>query len=174
MAAIDPSAEAEESGVTPGHPPRATLKIIREPLLAGFDDDSEDDDSDFDPEEMDRILMGGVDMDDDEDDSKDDEDTKGGPSDPAKSKKARKQAVEDQLRRELAGEMEVDLPNGVKSKSKGKGKSANAELDDDEDEDEDEDEDDDDDSLDDDDDDSIDELEEFVICTLDPEKVGRF
>ncbi|GAB7347497.1 hypothetical protein MBLNU459_g4403t1 [Dothideomycetes sp. NU459] len=139
MAAIDPSAAPE--GVD-GAAPRATLKLIRAPLL-----DMEDDDSDFDPEEMDAMLAEGES---DEDDESDD-DVNGGPSDPSKSKKALKMAA---LRKELADEMDVEMTNG-KTKGKGKVLDISEDFDDDDEDDED-------------DDDEDFEPEEFVICTLDP------
>ncbi|KAI4730275.1 hypothetical protein E4T49_01872 [Aureobasidium sp. EXF-10728] len=138
MAAIDPSAEPEFDEDTKGKKPRATLKIIRAPLQMEDDED----DSDFDPEEMDMMLAS----DDEEDESDDD----AGPSDPAKSKKARKAAAAKQLLEELEG-MDVDSP-----KVKGKGK---VQADDEDEEESDED----------DEDDEEFEPEEFVLCTLDPE-----
>jgi FK506-binding nuclear protein len=145
MAAIDPSAEPEhtEGGSSQ---PRATLKLIRAPLI----DMDDDEDSDFDPEEMDAMLAS------DEDGESSDEDANGGPSDPAKSKKARKAAAVKQLRKELAEDMEVD---DAPKAGKGKGKVLDI-SEDFEDDDEDSDEDDED-----------FEPEEFVLCTLDPSKV---
>lgn len=137
MAAIDPSAEPEFDEDTKGKKPRATLKIIRAPLQM------EDEDSDFDPEEMDAMLAS-------DDDEESEEEA--GPSDPAKSKKARKAAAAKQLRDEIES-MDVDSP-----KNKGKGK---VQVDDEEDEDESDDE-----------DDEEFEPEEFVLCTLDPENVS--
>jgi len=165
MAAIDPSAELEEGDANGSTKPRATLKIIREAFIPGMDDYDEDDsEDDFDEDEMNALLAEG-----DEDDSEDDEEDEevvGGPSDPAKSKKARKAAAAEQLRRELTEQMELDGPNGTTKSKKGKAPILNGHVEED---DEDEDEDDDEDI--DDDDDEIDEPEEFVICTLDPEKV---
>ncbi|KAF4551422.1 Nucleoplasmin-like domain-containing protein [Elsinoe fawcettii] len=157
MAAIDPSAEPEESGTTPGAKPRATLKLIRQPLLA---DDYDEDDSDFDADEMDRLLADG-----DSDEESDEEEVNGGPSDPTKSKKARKAAAVADLIKSLKEgaedeEMDVDIPNGVDGKAKGKGKAKAAELEEDDEEDDEEDS----------DDDESFEPEEFVLCTLDPER----
>lgn len=150
MAAIDPSAAPE--GVE-GAAPRATLKLIRAPLI---DMDEEDEDSDFDPEEMDAMLADGES--DEEDDSE--EEVNGGPSDPAKSKKALKLAAAKQLKKELADEMDVDMTNGKgKGKSKGKVLDISEDFDDDDEDDED------------DDDEEDLEPEEFVICTLDPTSV---
>ncbi|KAI7643969.1 hypothetical protein KC318_g20871, partial [Hortaea werneckii] len=154
MAAIDPSAEAEgEEGALQ----RATLKVIRQPL--GDDYDDEEDDDEFDADEFERRLA----EEDDEDDSEDDEETNGGPSDPKKSKKARKEAAEAEIRKMLMEEgMDVDeddsKPNGVAKSAKAKGKMPASDEEDDED--------------DEDDDDMSDEgeVEEFVICTLDPQK----
>ncbi|PSK46217.1 FK506-binding protein 4 [Elsinoe australis] len=158
MAAIDPSEEPEESAAPAGSKPRATLKLIRQPLLA---DDYDDDDSDFDSEAMDRLLAEG----DSEEESEDDEEVNGGPSDPSKSKKARKAAAVAALIKSLKEdgdedeEMDVDAPNGVNGKvAKGKGKATDI--------DEEEDHEDEEDS----DDEEGFEPEEFVLCTLDPEQ----
>lgn len=157
MAAIDPSAEPEGED---GAKPRATLKIIRQDLY----DEDEDDDEDFDIDEMERILGEEYDDDDDEDeDEDDDEELNGGPSDPAKSKKARKEAALKEIMQlaEAEDDDDDDVPNGVnglKKSAKSLGKRP-AGVDDEDDEDDE-----------DDDDDSFDDFEEFVICTLDPEK----
>lgn len=165
MAAIDPNAEPEEdAGTTKTSKPRATLKIIREPLYADFDDEfdeDDEDDSDFDEDEMNALLA----EEDDDDDDDEDEQTSTGANDPAKSKKARKAAAAEQLRKELMEDMDVDAPNGVAKKGKKGAKAAE------EDEDEEDDDDEDDDDMD--DDEMIDEPEEFVICTLDPENVSN-
>jgi FK506-binding nuclear protein len=137
MAAIDPSAEPEFDEETKGKKPRATLKIIRAPLQ--MDDEDE---SDFDPEEMDMMLAS------------DESDEEAGPSDPTKSKKARKANAAKQLKEELES-MDVDSP-----KVKGKGK---VQADDEEESDEDDEDDEDDEEF---------EPEEFVLCTLDPENVS--
>ncbi|KAK3674510.1 peptidylprolyl isomerase fpr3 [Recurvomyces mirabilis] len=167
MAAIDPSAvpEGEE-----GQPLRATLKVIRQPLGMEDDYDSEDDEEgdEFDVDRMDAMFAGAED---DEDDDED-EDLAGGPSDPAKSKKARVEAMIRKLAEEEGMDVDDDeededdeedaKPNGVNGVKSGKSKGKMP-VDIDEDEDEEDDEDDDD--L-----DSEDYVEEFVICTLDPEK----
>lgn len=154
MAAIDPSAESE------GDVKRATLKIIRQPL--DMDDYSDDEsDEDFDAAEMDALLAEG--SDDDDDESEDDDEANGGPSDPKKTKAARKAAAQAAIKKLLEqDEMDVDeaQTNGVNGKksSKALGKMpASDEEDDDE------------------DDDSEDgaEIEEFVICTLDPNQVRK-
>lgn len=160
MAAIDPSAPFEADVGTNGDiPARATLKIIRQPPGIDDEDDSE---GESDEEDYLNALLGGADSEDEDDDDEtsdeEEEEVNGGPSDPAKSKKARKNAAIEQLKQALAEEddMEVDESsglNGVLSKSdKGKAKAT-----DDEDESDDSGED-----LD---------LEEFVICTLDATKV---
>ncbi|KAL8848542.1 MAG: hypothetical protein Q9221_006431 [Calogaya cf. arnoldii] len=115
MAAIDPSAEPEHTGTTNGEiPPRATLKLIYD-RSNQMDDDDDDEDLDgsedgSDGQDFLKALMGGQDSaeededeDEDEDESSsDDEDVNGGPSDPARSKKARKQAAAEQLMKALA------------------------------------------------------------------------
>lgn len=156
MAAIDPTAVVGDG------PVRATLKLIRVQ-----DDDEDEDDDDFDPDNIEelraKLLADGVlGSDDESGDSEDDsEDEKnGGPSDPAKSKQAKREALQKKLQEEAdAEEMEIDqLTNGVNG-TKGKGKALTDDASDDsEDEDEDDDE---------------DEPEELVLCTLDPEKVGN-
>ncbi|KAM0720971.1 hypothetical protein Q7P37_003256 [Cladosporium fusiforme] len=143
MAAIDPSAMPEGE---PSDIPRATLKLLRVPMDAEEDDDEDD----FDADEMDRILAGEDSGEDDsEEDSEDDEDA-AGPSDPAKSKKARKAAAMEAIKKLLEqDEMDVDE---AKAGLKGKGKAPASDDDEEDDEDDDEDE----------------EIEEFVLCTLDP------
>ncbi|KAL6711682.1 peptidylprolyl isomerase fpr3 [Coniothyrium glycines] len=161
MAAIDPDAEPQ---IDEDHKvPRATLRIIRVPM--DFEDDSEDDE-DYDPEDIEalaaRLREAGAlpeaDSDSDLSDEDDSADEKnGGPSDPAKSKKAKQAALTKKLQQELEEEMEIDdsLTNGVNGKAKGKAKITVDDLsEDDDDEDDDEDE----------------EPEELVLCTLDPER----
>lgn len=160
MAAIDPSAEAEGEE---GAPQRATLKVIRQPL--DLDDYDSDEDDEFDADEFEARL---ADEDDDEDDSED-EGMNGGPSDPTKSKKARKEAAEAEIRKMLMEEgMDLDedegKPNGVAKSAKAKGKQPASDEEEDEDDDEDIDSDESDEG----------EVEEFVICTLDPSKVCEF
>lgn len=166
MAAIDPSAEPEGDDGEVARP-RATLKVLRLPL--GEDDDDSDDDLDID--ELDAQFGESDSEEDSEDD--DDEDLNGGPSDPAKSKKARQEAAAAQIKQLLMDEgMDVDddeddedIPNGINGttkSSKALGKLPKG--------DDDEDEDEDDSDLD--EDDMGAEIEEFVICTLDPEKVS--
>lgn len=157
MAAIDPSATPKK---TNGEAPsRATLKIIFNP--EGPESDNEDE-VDFSDADM------GLDEDDSDLSSSDDEDTNGGPSDPARSKKARKQAAAEQIQKALAengvdsdDDMDVDSSpktNGiVPKKSKGKGKATGDDEGSESDEEEEED---------------IElGVEELVLCTLDPTKV---
>lgn len=199
MAAIDPSAEPEgEKGAAQ----RATLKVIRQPLeLDDYsDEDDDDDEGDFDTEMMERILAAEAEEDDDdedeevddedEDEDDDDEDVNGeGPSDPAKNKKAQRAAAQKEIEAllknddmEMDGDKKPNGVNGVSKSAKSKGKQP-LEVDEDED-----------DvssktydlrewqsltSLllqDDDEDDDLDmegEMEEFVMCTLDPKSVRR-
>jgi FK506-binding nuclear protein len=154
MAAIDPSAPAEFDDANGSSIARSTLKLIRQPI------DPEDDDEDSDDEEYMRALLG---EDDSEDDSEEEEEANGGPSDPAKSKKARKAAAVAELLASLEKSDDEDMedaPNGTNGTKSKKGK-APASGDEEEGSEEDS-EDDDEEDL---------ELEEFVICTLDPEKV---
>lgn len=151
MAAIDPTAEVEAG------PTRATLKLIR----IQDDDEEDEDDYDFDPDNIEelraKLLADGVlgsedESEEDEDDSE--EETNGGPSDPAKSKQAKREALQKKLQEEaVAEEMEIDgITNGVNGK--GKGKALDHEDSDESDSEE------------------GDEAEELVLCTLDPEKVS--
>jgi len=175
MAAIDPSAMPEGSAEEQKHP-RATLKLLRVPMGGEDDYDSEDNSEDFDADEMERMLAGedsedddseddydGDEMDrmfagEDSDEDSDDDEEAAGPSDPSKSKKARKAAAMEAIKKLLQeDEMDVDAkPNG---KGKGKGKAPVS--------DDDEEEDDDEDDLEDDEEGEDEEIEEFVLCTLD-------
>lgn len=162
MAAIDPSAEPEgEEGVIP----RATLKVIRQSLLDDEDDEYDDDDSDFDQEQMERLLAEEYSDDSDEDD----EEVNGGPSDPSKSKKAKLAAAKRDIQKMIEEDgMEVDEDdseddddvlngiNGFTKSAKALGKLPASDEDEDEDS----------------DDMSDVEVEEYVICTLDPTKVS--
>ncbi|KAF9732922.1 hypothetical protein PMIN06_012374 [Paraphaeosphaeria minitans] len=150
MAAIDPTAEVKDGAA------RATLKLIR---IQDDDEDEDDDDDDFDPDNIEelraKLLADGVlgsedESEEEEDDSE--EETNGGPSDPAKSKQAKREALQKKLQEEAAAEeMDIDsITNGVNGKGKGK-------VLDDEDSDESDSE-------------EGDEAEELVLCTLDPEK----
>jgi FK506-binding nuclear protein len=143
MAAIDPEAMPEyEDSANASKPPRATLKIVRPPPGLDFDDDSEDDD-DYEDDE------------DEEDDLSSEDEENGGPSDRAKMKQAMKAAalkdMEDAMDEDDSeADDEVDLKAAISKLIKGKAKAT-----------------------DDDDSDTSDgpELEELVVCTLDPEKV---
>lgn len=155
MAAIDPSAEPEGEE---GQPARATLKIIRQALTEDYSDD--EDEEDFNIEELERMLGEQGDSDEDSDE----EEANGGPSDPAKSKAARKAAAQKAIEQLIAeqddDDMDVDeKPNGVNGKKSAKALGKRPATDD---------EDSDDEEIDSDDEE---EYEEFVICTLDPEKV---
>lgn len=146
MAAIDPNEPAELEETTNGNTrPRATLKIIRQ--LEG-DDDEEDN------EEYMRALLAESES----DESESDDETNGGPSDPAKSKKARKAAALQQLMDSIGGaDSDEDMEDaGTKVDKKKKGKAVSSDSDE-----EDSDEESDGESV---------EIEEFVLCTLDPEK----
>jgi FK506-binding nuclear protein len=168
MAAIDPTEEIEdnEDGTTPQRP-RSTLKLIKTRMGDGdIDGDDEEDD-----EELRRALgLDGEDEDEDEDDE-DDEEVNGGPSDPAKSKKARRaNGIEELLEATKDADSDDDMEdededtktNGLKN---GKGKEKASDDDDDDDEDEEDNSDDDEDM------DGLD-LEQFVVCTLDPDSVS--
>lgn len=155
MAAIDPSAEPQpdEKYKTP----RATLQLIRERIDAS--DSEDEDDEDYDDIEAIKARLAGVISDDEDMSDEDSDDEKnGGPSDPAKSKKAKQEALSKKLKEELeAEEMELDhLENGANGKAKGKGKAL----------------DDEDISSDEEGFDPEEVAEHLVICTLDPEKVS--
>ena len=142
MAAIDPSAEPETDGEA-NVVPRATLKLIRQPI-GPEDEESENSDD----EEYMKALLAEADS-----DEESDEEDEAGPSDPSKSKKARKQAAIEELMKSIDTGSDDDMEDAPS----GKGKAKSSGDDDDEEEDSDDDED-----L---------EVEEFVICTLDPAKV---
>lgn len=161
MAAIDPSASPKHSDTANGDvPARATLKIIYDPTGPLDEDDDEDSSQDSDERRYLETLIN----DDDEDESESEEEEKnGGPSDPSKTAKARKQAAAEQMMKAIAdndsdNEMSIDgdpKTNGALSKiQKGKGKATE------------EDEEDSDNEY------NVDGLDELVLCTLDPDKVG--
>lgn len=149
MAAIDPSEAAEVQETANGTTrPRATLKIVRQPQGSNDDEESQ---------EYMRALLAESDSDDDSEEEE--EETNGGPSDPTKSKKARKAAALQQLMESLGGDSDDDIedaPSGTKAAKKGKAKASS-----DDEEESDEESDDDEEEI---------EVEEFVLCTLDPEK----
>lgn len=145
MAAIDPDAMPEYADdADSSKPPRATLKIIRPPPGMELDDDEEDEDY--------------SDEDDEDEESDDDDESNGGPSDPAKARLAKQAArlreLEDAMDEDDdESDGDVDLKAAISKLIKGKGRLT----------------DDDDDAS----EDSEDlELEEVVVCTLDPEKVN--
>ena len=124
MAAIDPTAEPASDG-----PKRATLKIIRRPISAMYDDmDSDEDSEDEDSEDEDS---------EEEESDKEETSKKKG----KKGKKGGKKDEEDKM--DVDGEVKKSGMIGLEDLS--------------------------------DDDDDLEglELEEFVVCTLDAEKVGR-
>ncbi|KAI1757299.1 hypothetical protein F4782DRAFT_482279 [Xylaria castorea] len=149
MAALDPTEppEADEDGNIPSVP-RSTLKLIRKraSLDAGMDEDY-----------LQQLIAGGDD--DDSDEGEDDDEPNGGPSDKAKSKKAKAEALKKLIAAAEAEDSDEDMddgdvkPNG-KANKKGKEPATSS------------DEDDDDESI------SFDdlEIEELVICTLDTER----
>ncbi|KAF2807938.1 uncharacterized protein BDZ99DRAFT_391959 [Mytilinidion resinicola] len=160
MAALDPSAIPLLDFHPDGAAPRATLKLIRERIDPLGDDDSDDDDYDDDIDAI-RARLGITEEDDEDEDedseeSDSDDEKNGGPSDPSRSKKA----IVEKLKKALKGKEDMDLDdvpnglaNGIKSE-KGKGKASDVvSLGDDSDEESED-----------------DEIEEFVLCTLDPEK----
>ncbi|KAI5289055.1 peptidylprolyl isomerase fpr4 [Ascosphaera aggregata] len=140
MAAIDPDqAPHYEDEAATNKPARATLKIVRIPAL---DDSDDEEDEDYSDDEEDLS----------EDGSEDEEGA--GPSDPAKAKKARQaaksaDAMDDDEDEDSDDGDEVDLKSAISKLIKGKGKAT------------------------DDDEDSLSDeglnLEETVICTLNPE-----
>jgi FK506-binding nuclear protein len=157
MAAIDPSAEPELEDADDKRAPRATLKLVRVPDSMFDDDDDSEDDEDF--------LDGLVDGDDDDEDDEGEEEVNGGPSE----KKSKKQSAEEDDDDEDEDEdMEDDDDEDddeedeeaiaqlrkIMKAVKGKGKALDGEDDDEEE----------------DSDDEAVEMDEVVICTLDPEK----
>jgi FK506-binding nuclear protein len=159
MAAIDPTAK-----VTASEPARSTLKLVKV-SAPDMDDSDEEDMDDDDVEAIERRLGLRVadDSDEDEEDS-DDEEKNGGPSDPTRSKKARAEALIKALEEEAEEDEEMEeagVPNGVNGAKIDKGKAKATGDDDDEDDDEE------------DDDEDAEDIKEYVICTLDPEKVCR-
>ncbi|GME40908.1 Fk506-binding protein 4 [Neofusicoccum parvum] len=149
MAAIDPNAEPQTENAPKGVPPRATLKIIREPISADDSDDEDDDSIDAI-----RARLGLIDEDEESESDDDDEDKNGGPSDPAKSKKARKEAALKEIMDEIKEAEDMDVDDEKPKKNKGKARATDDEDSDDEDDSDEEDM----------------EVEEFVLCTLDPQQ----
>lgn len=166
MAALDPTEapEADEEGNVP-EVPRATLRLVKR-AFPGLDDEDEDDE--IDDEYMKALLAAS-----DDEDDEDEEEANGGPSDPAKVKKQKQAAAIKKLLEATQDDdededMEDAKPNGVKAKGKGKAKAKiTEEVEEDDEEEEDEEDDEDSDS-----DDGAD-LENFVVCTLDTERVSN-
>lgn len=148
MAAIDPSEEVISDSAA--HKPRATLKVITVPADMLDDDDDEDDDDDLDDE--------------DDDDEEEDDEVNGGPSEKTMKK------IRDALAQESDGDSDEEMESEDEAEAqailaklmksdKGKSKALDGE--------------DEDDSDDEDDEDMLGaELDECVVCTLDPEKVS--
>ena len=153
MAAIDASAKNEplDSGPT-------TLKLIRVRGSNIPEYDDEDDES-YDSDDIAAIERRlGL------EEESSDEELEGGPSDPEKSKKARAEALIKALR-ESEDLEDFELTNGINGtgkSAKGKAKATDEDLEDEDDEDDD----------DDDEDSEDDGISEFVICTLDPDRVS--
>merc|ERR1712000_376196 len=145
MAAIDPSADPDFEAADDKKPARATLKLVRLP----FDEDDDEDDS----EDEDFDLDGLLDEDEDESDEEDEE-VNGGPSEKKTKKQVADEDDEDDDDPEATMKAIKELKK-IMMAAKGKGKAVEGE------DDEDDEEDSDDESL---------ELDEVVICTLDPEK----
>jgi FK506-binding nuclear protein len=151
MVAIDPTEEYIGDAA-----PRATLKIIRnsDALYDGLDDEDDDEDEESinsDDIEMIKARLGITDEElDGESDDDEDEEENGGPSDPEKARRVREEAILKELGGEEDDDIDMaDLANGVNGTS-AKGKSKFLDLDDE---------------------DIVDEDDEFVICTLDPNQV---
>lgn len=163
MAALDPTdnPEPDYNGEIPAIP-RSTLRLVKR-VFPALDDDEDDE---IDDEYMKALLARS----DDDENEESDEEANGGPSNPAKVKKQKQAAAIKALMDATAQDEDEDMadakPNGVKGKGKGKGKAVQ-EVDKDEDEESDEDEDDEDD---DDESSEGDDLENFVVCTLDTER----
>lgn len=154
MAALDPTEapEADEEGNIPAVP-RSTLKLIRQRTSGPSGDDELSD------EYLEALMGGGSD-----DDDEDDEDDEAGPSDPSKSKKAQAEAAIKKLIAAAQEEEDSDeemgdaKPNSKAGKKAKKGKEPATSSDDDDESDEDE-------------EDDLD-MESFVVCTLDTERVS--
>ncbi|KAJ5720596.1 uncharacterized protein N7483_008530 [Penicillium malachiteum] len=142
MAAIDPDEEPDYEDGDSSKPARATLKIVRAPPGLDLDEDDEDDE-DYSDEE------------DDEEDS-DDEEVNGGPSDKEKARKLKQAAAQKELEDAMDEDDDesdggFDLKAAISKLIKGKGPALDDEDSDDE------------------SDEGLD-LDESVICTLNPEK----
>ena len=176
MAAIDPSAKSADTSATgKDSPARATLKMVYDPSgPESHDSDDSDDEDSYIKALQDGIESDGLSNEEEEDDddiSSDEEEEKAGPSDPSKSPRARKEAAAQSILDALAeqdseddsdDEMKIDSSpkiNGIGSvrQNKGKGKAKAEDLEEEDDE-----------SI----EDGVDGIEEMVLCTLDPAKVG--
>ena len=149
MAALDPTEapEADEEGNIPAVP-RSTLKLIRQR------NSDPSGDGELSDEYLDALMGDGSD-----DEDEDDEDDEAGPSDPSKSKKAQAEAAIKKLIAAAQEEEDSDEEMGdAKPKASKKGKEPATSSDDDEESDED-------------DEDELD-MESFVVCTLDTERVS--
>lgn len=144
MAAIDPDEEPDFDGIEANKRPRATLKIVRPP--AGLDLDESDDE--YEDEE--------------DSDVSDDEEVNGGPSDKEKARKLKEAAALKEMEEAMdedddedeSDDEEFDLKAAISKLVKGKAPA----TDDDEDEESDE-------GL---------ELDEMVVCTLNPDTVCAY
>lgn len=169
MAALDPTEEAgvDDSKNAPSIP-RSTLRLVKR-SFSSYNEDEEDDDELSD--QYMSALLGGSDDEDDE--------SNGGPSDLSKAKKQKQAAAIKKLLEAANGvgsddeemeDAEAKPKKGKKAASaKGKGKAVVEEqeevVEEEEEEDEDEEDDEDDES-------ETGDLENFVVCTLDTERVS--
>ena len=170
MAAIDPFESVDENAPVAQPMPDnktqlATLRMmVLQPPTDSDDDEDEDEDEDDQGFNVANMLA--------DDSSDDDDEPNGGPSDPDKSPSARQKKAYKDLKQALAEHDEQDVgPDGInrsadklKSSPKGKGKAASADDSDDMDLDE---------LEDDDDEDGPGEVQEHVLCTLDPNSVSN-
>ena len=163
MAAIDPTISKEEYAQVNGAPAftGATLRIIRVLDDEDSDEDSEDDE-DFDMAQ----LLDDPSSEDESEDDEDDEEVNGGPSDPSKSPKAKREAARQKFKEALAAdghamEIDDDEDGGSKLTAKQKGKAKAIDVED----------------IIDSEDDEVEHgqgAEEMVLCTLDLSKVCCF
>ena len=161
MAAIDPTQppETDSEGNVPSVP-RATLKLIK--TRGEVDEDDLDDDEEA-GNYLETLLAEDDSDEEDDEEEEEEEEANGGPSDPAKSKKARREAA---LRKLLASAIEEESDEEMEdAEAKANGVKKGKEKASDDDEDDEDDESDSDDGFD---------LEEYVLCTLDTERVSTF
>ncbi|RDA85772.1 hypothetical protein CP532_6314 [Ophiocordyceps camponoti-leonardi (nom. inval.)] len=164
MAALDPTAEpqADDDGSIPSVC-RSTLRIIKG-TFPGADSDDDDDDEDLDDDFVKSLFSHSLRHDDDDDEDDEDDEPNGGPSDPAKAKKQKQAAAVKKLMEATKDEAEDEdmqdaKPNGTKGKDKAKGKGKGKAKDHDSDQESEEDSDD--------CSDCDEDLENYVVCTLD-------